>query len=1326
MSGVTMSSAALPSPVLYKFQETIEPEIFESLTFNMNDPSVVRFSPRTGEITAASPARIVAQISSDSFMDYELVSDFFLTFRSYLSTQSLLGLLLARLHWAINRLQEDGRIIRIRTFAALRHWILNYFVDDFVVNRDLRILFCEKINAMYRDVRDRSNGNNSDLKILLDLKRCWNGRCALYWDAAEFFMDGQPDTEVIPGGVAGSRESRLSRLYSDTPPVPSIAVQVESASNKEEPRTVIQTWFGEVAKSQAQTRSSHERQASDSSAEIPISPTSDQSIQVASCSFPPIGFKRSISPLPRSRGPHPVLVPAGRASPAPPTASLGPAPTQASWRKPTHTHKRSGSFSDAVRDDRDPLPSPKRDKHPHTILMAFPHAGSLIRGNVYPPAAPYIDVLAPVSPPGHLAQFDLGPGDPSNIGDSSLRASPIGNNGYRSLFGSIRRALSSRQSGSHHASHPPASAPSMRGKTSALPLNVQPEAPREKRGGHGLRSQMRIDLLCADVMHSYKSAIKKQEEGIYYFQNNIGLALGNEREQPSPAFVGDTFLADDVGIKRRLPSQVTTGSKSIVIVDDTGLDMPNIPAMSGALNPNPSVEHIVEEAPLAFAPPLTQSAEADEPTTVERQSKSTMRTQPTGRSSSLDRGLAELDKEAMSFEHSRMVSQDGSFHFGRSSSLNRGKRVISEGRTSSSLRKYASYQSGMAKHGTKPSLDEEIMRPGSVERSSSEVFDKPPARMLRRRPGGDLRKTQNVHDLEPIARPQSTGSVTTCSDSVGGSVLYMAKNRNVGAPQPFSPMSPEFSKPKSPTLSLIRTHSSQHMRPSFEAAVAGFSTIPDDTDGGVEATLLKLEGVYVKPSPQQYFEQEAVETEPSTFEDTTITDPSQLDGAHDSVEKRKHRHKKVVQDGISETPEPFQDSAEGGTPTSDHPEISHSALPRSISPMFALRTGSVAESEDSYSSVPLLERGLSDQLVKSKSSPVRSDVSVPRPLFSRNASENNPKPESSHPSLEVVEETDSMKRIQQGSTIPDTSPLAESFLLDEDENLTDISSELSVEFVDASEAVDNPLGSDSGNLPRATILGVNSPLDAQRNPPSPPTTMDNPLSVNPQVNPMAFQSRPLTPDPSPTTRSGPFGREDARTPRADMPRPGATPIPSPGHLPFILACDSETLAQQFTVVERAALTEIDWKDLVEMRWATHQPTFQNWVQFLTVQDHKGVDLVIARFNLVVKWALSEIVMTKDINERARTIMKYIHIAARSRQLRNYATMLQLTIALTSIDCTRLVKSWELVPPAEVLMLQDLERLIQPVRNFHDLRVEMETADLQHGCIPFVGKFSLTH
>ncbi len=97
-----------------------KPELFDELTGTYDDPSVVRYCQNVREITAATPARIIAQISSDSFMDYELVSDFFLTFRSYMSTYQVLDLLLARLRWAIGRLEDDGRIIRVRTFAALR------------------------------------------------------------------------------------------------------------------------------------------------------------------------------------------------------------------------------------------------------------------------------------------------------------------------------------------------------------------------------------------------------------------------------------------------------------------------------------------------------------------------------------------------------------------------------------------------------------------------------------------------------------------------------------------------------------------------------------------------------------------------------------------------------------------------------------------------------------------------------------------------------------------------------------------------------------------------------------------------------------------------------------------------------------------------------------------------------------------------------------------------------------------------------------------------------------------------------------------------------
>jgi hypothetical protein len=108
--------------------------------------------------------------------------------------------------------------------------------------------------------------------------------------------------------------------------------------------------------------------------------------------------------------------------------------------------------------------------------------------------------------------------------------------------------------------------------------------------------------------------------------------------------------------------------------------------------------------------------------------------------------------------------------------------------------------------------------------------------------------------------------------------------------------------------------------------------------------------------------------------------------------------------------------------------------------------------------------------------------------------------------------------------------------------------------------------------------------------------------------------------------------------------------------------------------------------------------------------------------LMVKWILSEIVLTRDVHERARTIIKYIHTAAHARRMCNYATMLQIAIALSSSDCSRLQSTWDHVPMEDKRLFKDMECLIQPVRNFNDLRVEMETANLQEGCIPFIGEF----
>lgn len=325
-----------------------------------------------------------------------------------------------------------------------------------------------------------------------------------------------------------------------------------------------------------------------------------------------------------------------------------------------------------------------------------------------------------------------------------------------------------------------------------------------------------------------------------------------------------------------------------------------------------------------------------------------------------------------------------------------------------------------------------------------------------------------------------------------------------------------------------------------------------------------------------------------------------------------------------------------------------------------------------------------------------------------------------------------MGRIPHGSTLPHSKrTTCNSFLLDEGDDLTDLSSELSV---DAEGDVDldpidrcevEPRVASSVVGPPGTIGPEHElPTHPLAHPPSPAFSFHHAITSVPPVDPTIFQQKPLTPQPSPKQGITP---PTSQVPLAHiLPRrlsgavASATVTTSAGHIPFVLACASELLAQQLTLVEKAALSEVDWSDLVDMRWDSKSPNILNWVEYLAVKHSRGIDLVITRFHIVVKWVLSEIVMTQNLHERVQAITKYIHIASHARQIHNYATMLQITIALTSIDCTRLKSTWELISEADKALLKEMETVIQPIRNFHDLRIEMETANLQDGCIPFVG------
>ena len=80
--------------------------------------------------------------------EYDELLNFFLTYWNYVSAVDVCNFLICRFHWALQKLpskQDEAvrRVVRVRTFVAIRYWLLTFFTVDFIPNRELRLLFAD-------------------------------------------------------------------------------------------------------------------------------------------------------------------------------------------------------------------------------------------------------------------------------------------------------------------------------------------------------------------------------------------------------------------------------------------------------------------------------------------------------------------------------------------------------------------------------------------------------------------------------------------------------------------------------------------------------------------------------------------------------------------------------------------------------------------------------------------------------------------------------------------------------------------------------------------------------------------------------------------------------------------------------------------------------------------------------------------------------------------------------------------------------------------------------------------------------------------------------
>lgn len=1172
----------------------------------------VRVSPVSGQILAASIPQLIVHITSPYRLDYDLLSDFFLTFRLFMAPADLAVQLLHRLRASVGSGDGMSRIVRVRTFVALRHWILNYFVDDFVSDLRLRVEFCEMVNSLCRDVREVNSQTVGDLRILGELKRCWKHTCALFWDVPMDVSADHMEQDIFPGGTLGSRavppeQSNTAAMQTDTGSRESSPAPPSSVAESYSP-TRLSTRGSQRAPNFAFNQTSALQSTTSLSRSSRKPPRVDRhhSMQVLSCTLPTQG-RLSRQP---SQGPRPVgslRSHSGR--------------TQHSNEGPRRNTKRSGSFSDALRDDRLPLSTPQVSESGQAQPLQMIVPGSLIRGALLSPAMPYVECVETYTPlPPPLEQRT-----PSRKSDedavTELSAERQGNHytpNVRRFIGNVRRALSVKNYTARPLSNTlddrnkSCSSLASHGPFMAAPL-AQKGVPRRKLIAG--QTRLRVDLLAADIATAFNDAVQEATDAQLQSEED---EFGADRQSNASYFLRLP------SVQNKINSNVTMGSRSIIIADDT----------NGQITPRPDVTTFAQKYEEKF--PSGQ----DVPVFLDGE--------PNPDEVFLDADGNIIDPELVRSPHGTEP---------RASQLSGANNLHDV--TAVSLQEREKYP--------EDSLDDTVSYTDTTSTSDPFHYDRAPLGQLRRMPGGNLKTAHHVHSLDhtgPFIPPRHSSANAT-------RVLEQAD---------------EDEDPDSP---------GPH-HPSFENEVAKLADLSDSSEeeeeGGIASALRKLEGREALP-PKKKKSPTAQATTPR-------------------MERGRQPHR-PESDELLEIPDLDQTPRPPRSATTNH--IGN-----------AISTDSTA-SDVTDTSIPLLERGISYQ--PNKRTQTVPDVDTEDE--SHDKVNGNGKIDNSHEVLELQRRARAAMENEENHR---------SFLLDDDQSLSNLSS---TEPDDASdfppsagmrsffEAEDED-GSDGSNA--STASGLNEGRGPLSSPP-PEERPENPLGRSTPSD--ANHERSLSENDQPLAAAHMRSKSlDDLIKYLEYPYPTTSRTPEASHLCFILAYDSRVLAEQFTVIERDALCEVEWRDLIDLRWNQAAAAHSNWVDFLRSKgtdngfdQRAGVDMCIARFNLVVRWVKSEVVLTEDVAERAATVAKYIHVAVHCRRLRNWATMYQITMALVGSDISRLRHTWNLVPPRDRKLLAELEELIMPTKNFFNLREEIDSAteafgqDGDGGCIPFIGIYT---
>ncbi|KAK6334328.1 hypothetical protein TWF730_003543 [Orbilia blumenaviensis] len=165
-----------------------------------------------------------------------------------------------------------------------------------------------------------------------------------------------------------------------------------------------------------------------------------------------------------------------------------------------------------------------------------------------------------------------------------------------------------------------------------------------------------------------------------------------------------------------------------------------------------------------------------------------------------------------------------------------------------------------------------------------------------------------------------------------------------------------------------------------------------------------------------------------------------------------------------------------------------------------------------------------------------------------------------------------------------------------------------------------------------------------------------------------------------------------------------------GEIPSVLEFDPHEIARQLTVIDQKIWCQITPHELLGKEWTKKK------------EDSRAVN-VLAMTKLSTQmalWIAFTILNDPDPKRRAAVIKHWIKIADKLFEMANFNTMMAIICALNNSTIGRLKKTWELVSPKTKAALEKLRSIVDPSRNYFELR--SRTRNQLAPCLPFLGLY----